>query len=67
MPQIKVKGMSCGHCAAAVTRALESLPGVSKVAVDLATGAVSYESQAPVDRDTLARTVKTAGYELAEA
>jgi copper chaperone len=66
MPQIKVKGMSCGHCAAMVTRALESLPGVSQVQVDLASGAVRYESQTPVDRETLARTIKAAGYELTE-
>lgn len=36
MPEITVRGMSCGHCAEAVTKALKSLPGVSRVQVDLA-------------------------------
>jgi copper chaperone len=40
--EIIVKGMSCGHCAAAVTKALEALPGVSGVQVDLTSGRVSF-------------------------
>ena len=32
---ISVTGMSCGHCVAAVTRALEKVPGVEKAAVSL--------------------------------
>jgi len=27
MPEITVKGMSCGHCVAAMTKAMASLPG----------------------------------------
>jgi copper chaperone len=64
MPEIKVKGMSCAHCAAAVTKALSSLPGVSGVKVDLATGTVSYQSPAPIAREELSRVIKDAGYEL---
>jgi len=64
MPRIRVKGMSCGHCAAMVTRALQSLPGVTQVEVDLASGWVSFESAAPVPPEELARVVKEAGYEV---
>jgi copper chaperone len=64
MPEIKVKGMSCGHCAAAVTKAIQGLPGVRNVQVDLASGRVSYDSANPVPRDDLARVIKIAGYEL---
>jgi copper chaperone len=64
MPEIKVKGMSCGHCAAAVTRALQSLPGVSEVQVDLASGRVTYQSAAPQSPEAVARVIKTAGYEV---
>ncbi len=32
---ISVTGMSCGHCVAAVTKALEKIPGVERVAVNL--------------------------------
>ncbi len=65
MPEIKVKGMSCGHCAAAVTKALQSLPGVTEIQVDLASGRVAYQSAAPVSRADLARVIKAAGYEVA--
>lgn len=65
MPEIKVKGMSCGHCAAAVTKALQSLPGVSGVQVELAGGRVTYQSAAPLSPEDLARVIKAAGYELA--
>jgi len=65
--EITVKGMSCGHCAAAVTKALEELPGVSQVQVDLSSGRVTFESTNPVAREELARVVKAAGYELVPA
>jgi copper chaperone CopZ len=64
MPEIKVKGMSCGHCAAAVTRALENLPGISGVQVNLADGRVTYQSAGPVPPEELARVIKAAGYEV---
>ncbi|MEW6660435.1 MAG: heavy metal-associated domain-containing protein [Thermodesulfobacteriota bacterium] len=64
MPEIKVKGMSCGHCAAAVTKALQSLPGVTEVQVDLAGGRVTYQSAAPLPPEDLAKAIKAAGYEL---
>jgi copper chaperone len=65
MPEITVKGMSCSHCVAAMTKAMASLPGVSKVAVDLDSGRVSYECAAPIPREDLDRAVKAAGFELA--
>jgi copper chaperone CopZ len=67
MPEIKVKGMSCAHCAAAMTKTMLSLPGVSQVTVDLAGGRVSYECAAPIPREDLDRVVKAAGFELAGA
>ena len=66
MPEIKVKGMSCGHCAQAVTKALKSLPGVTEVEVDLAGGKVTFESREPVAKEDLALAIKAAGYELVE-
>ena len=64
MPEIKVKGMSCGHCAGAVTKALQNLPGVSEVQVDLGSGRVSYACAAPIPPEDLERVVKAAGFEL---
>ena len=51
MPEIQVKGMSCAHCVAAMTKAMNSLAGVSNVEVDLAGGRVSYDSAAPIPRE----------------
>jgi copper chaperone len=64
MPEITVKGMSCAHCVSAMTKAMASLPGVSDVKVDLASGRVSYEAAAPISREDLGRVVKVAGFEL---
>jgi copper chaperone len=36
-----VTGMTCGHCASAVTDEIKQLPGVSDVAVDLVAGGTS--------------------------
>jgi copper chaperone len=63
--EITVKGMSCGHCAAAVTKALEALPGVSQVQIDLATGRVTFESDSPIPPEELSRAITAAGYEFA--
>jgi copper chaperone len=61
---IQVKGMSCEHCAAAVTKALQGLPGVSEVRVDLAGGLVSYQSARPAPLEEVARMITAAGYEV---
>ncbi len=65
MPEITVKGMSCGHCAAAVTEALESLPGVKDVQVDLTSGRVTFTSMQEIFQEDLMRAIKAAGFELA--
>jgi copper ion binding protein len=60
-----VTGMTCDHCAAAVRQEVASVEGVSNVDVDLATGAVTVESDRPVDAAAVAAAVDEAGYELA--
>jgi copper chaperone len=62
--EITVKGMTCGHCVAAVTKALEELPGVSQVQVDLPTGRVTFASANPIPPEDMARVIKAAGYEF---
>lgn len=64
MRTIKVNGMSCQHCAKAVTKALEEIQGVSGVNIDLSNGLVSFEEDHPVDTGTLQEKIKKAGYEL---
>ena len=62
-----VTGMTCGHCVQAVTGELTALPGVADVQVDLASGAVTVTSAAPLEEDAVRAAVDEAGYELADA
>ncbi|MBY6351607.1 heavy-metal-associated domain-containing protein [Rhodococcoides corynebacterioides] len=62
---ITVTGMTCAHCVNAVTEEVGALDGVTGVTVDLATGRVDVESDAPVSADALAAAVDEAGYEIA--
>jgi copper chaperone CopZ len=54
MNTIKIKGMSCQHCVASTTKALQDIEGVSNVAVDLEKGEAHYEG------DILPETIKAA-------
>ena len=59
-----VTGMTCGHCAGAVTSELKSVDGVSDVNVDLVAGGtstVTVTSQAPLDEATIAAALDEAG------
>ena len=60
-----VRGMSCGHCVAAVSSELRELEGVRDVHVDLPSGAVTVTSDAPLDAEAVAAAIDEAGYELA--
>ena len=60
-----VTGMTCAHCVAAVTEEVGSLSGVSDVAIDLPTGAVTVTSAAPLNHAAVAAAVDEAGYHLA--
>lgn len=62
---VTVTGMTCGHCAAAVTQEITALDGVEDVAVDVTSGAVTVTSQGPLDEAQVASAVDEAGYALA--
>ncbi|MEU6858203.1 heavy metal-associated domain-containing protein [Glycomyces sp. NPDC046736] len=59
-----VKGMTCGHCAGAVTEEISALPGVAKVDVALDTGKVTVTSEAALEETAVREAVDEAGYEL---
>ncbi len=65
----QVTGMTCEHCAHAVTGELKELEGVSDVAVDLHPGgesAVTVTSEAPLAAGAVAAALDEAGdYHLA--
>jgi copper chaperone CopZ len=59
-----VSGMTCGHCVNAVTSEITQLEGVTDVRVDLASGAVTVTSAAPLDDAAVAAAVDEAGYQV---
>ena len=61
---IRIEGMSCGHCSARVTKALEALEGVSGVAVDLEKGVAVLEAEAAVTEAILREAIDDAGYDV---
>jgi copper ion binding protein len=63
----RVTGMTCGHCAGAVTEEVSKIPGVTGVQVDVAAGRVTVESDQPVAADAVAAAVDEAGYEVVPA
>jgi copper chaperone CopZ len=60
---ISVTGMSCGHCVAAVTRALEKVPGVEKAAVSLEQSEAVVTGSA--EPGVLLEAIREEGYEAA--
>jgi len=62
-----VSGMTCGHCVNSVSSEVGKLPGVRDVKVDLATGAVTVESEQPLDDAAVAAAVDEAGYQMVPA
>ncbi|MEU5527601.1 cation transporter [Micromonospora chersina] len=63
----QVQGMTCGHCVNSVSTEVSTLPGVTDVQVDLASGRVTVTSESPLDTDTVRAAVDEAGYDLVEA
>ncbi|MCP8969246.1 copper chaperone CopZ [Ectobacillus ponti] len=62
---LQVKGMTCGHCKAAVTKALEELQGVQKVAVNLQQGTVDVDfDAAAVSLAALKEAIEDQGYDV---
>lgn len=63
--QYQVTGMTCGHCVSAVSTEIGRIDGVTGVEVDLASGAVTVTSAAPLDGRRIAEAVDEVGYDLA--
>ena len=60
--EIKIEGMTCGHCAMSVTNELATLEGVSSVSVDHESGKATIESDG-VSQDELSSAIEEAGYQ----
>ena len=64
MASVKIKGMSCQHCVASTTKALEGVAGVSNVQVELDKGEAHYEGD--VDRQLVKEAIEKIGFEVVE-
>lgn len=61
MIQLKIEGMTCGHCVMGVKQALAAVPGVQgTVEVDLASGRAKVDGSA--DAAALIAAVEEEGY-----
>ncbi|MDE5635320.1 MAG: heavy-metal-associated domain-containing protein, partial [Muribaculaceae bacterium] len=61
--QYNIKGMNCPHCQAAVTKAIQSVNGVTGVNVNLSTGIAEVEGNH--DSEDIRKAVMEAGFDLA--
>jgi Cu+-exporting ATPase len=61
---LKVEGMSCGHCKAAVEKALKAVDGVEDAVVSLEAKTAEVTLNKEVPEDVLAKAVTDAGYEV---
>jgi copper chaperone len=59
-----VTGMTCEHCVASVSEEVTELPGVRRVDVTLATGALVVDAEPPLADDAVRAAVEEAGYQL---
>lgn len=60
MYELKVEGMSCGHCVNAVTKSVQGVDAGAKVDVDLSQQKVRIDSSAHLD--AIKAAVEDAGY-----
>jgi uncharacterized membrane protein YraQ (UPF0718 family)/copper chaperone CopZ len=61
--RLRVKGMTCRHCAQTVEAAVRSVPGVATATVSLVEGLVWVEGRA--DISAVRRAIKAQGYDVA--
>jgi copper chaperone len=62
---VHVEGMTCGHCVETVTKAVNSLNGISRVSVDLDKKQVSVDfDESRTDLDTISSKIIEVGFEV---
>ena len=61
---LKIEGMTCGHCEMSVTKELSKLPGAQDVKVSSQTGTASLTVDESVDQAEIQAAVEEAVYKL---
>lgn len=64
MATVKIKGMSCQHCVGSTKEALEKIPGIQNVVVDLDKGEAIYEGE--VSAEDVKQAITAIGFEVVE-
>ena len=65
MPTIKIKGMSCAHCVASVTKALSDIAGISEVHVNLSSGEASFTlEKGELPEEAIRAAIDKIGFEV---
>lgn len=62
MLNLKVSGMTCGHCVSAVARAVRAVPAVEGVAINLDRGEVTVQGNP--DEHAVRAAIIQEGYEV---
>lgn len=64
MATVSIKGMSCPHCVASTKKALEDIPGISNVEVNLEKAEASYDGD--VEAGAVKEAITKIGFEVIE-
>jgi copper chaperone len=59
---VKITGMTCGHCVAAVKSALQAVPGIKSF--DVKIGEATVESEGTLDSAVVKHAIEEEGYEV---
>ena len=60
---VKINGMSCQHCVAAVKKALDGLDGVDSSEVSVGSAAVVFD-ESKTNKDAIEGAIQNAGYTI---
>ena len=60
---IKIDGMSCQHCVAAVKKAVDAIDGVSNSNVEVGSATVNFD-ESKTGRDAISGAIQSAGYKI---
>lgn len=63
---LRIEGMSCGHCVARVTKALQALPGVAPLGVEVGSAQLDFDP-AKVSPQRIAQAIAELGFEARPA
>ncbi len=60
---IKIEGMSCQHCVAAVKKAVDALDGVSSSNIEVGSAVINFD-ESKTNRDAITGAIQSAGYKI---